>query len=448
MSSVAIEKENPILTGSITKQLLIFFFPIMMGSFFQQLYNTIDAFIVGNFVGAAALAAVGGSAALIVALVVGFFMGLSSGAGVIISQHYGAGDMKKVEAGIHTAYAFSVIGGIVMTILGVAFSEKILEMMNTPAETFGDSAIYLKIYFSGMLFVFIFNIGSGIMRAMGNSKMPLYFLIISSILNIILDLGFVLVFNMGVKGVAIATLIAQAVTAVLVTLYLMFNVPECPLQIKKIRMDKNLLKGQLRIGVPGGIQSTMYTISNMIVQTAVNGYGTMVVAGWIADGKIETFFWMFQGALGAAVTTFVGQNYGAGKKDRVYKSIRVAVILYMIMTAIFVSCFVAFRYPLISLFTDNAEAIEIGATMLKVITPGYFMFCFVEIFSGALRGMGDVLVPTIITLVGVCLLRIFWIWFVIPHTTGLYYIMILYPITWGVAGVLFIVYYLYKKRKL
>ncbi|MCR5271783.1 MAG: MATE family efflux transporter [Lachnospiraceae bacterium] len=442
------EKENPILTGNIWKQLLLFAFPIMIGSFFQQLYNTIDSLIVGNFVGADALAAVGGSSALIVNFIVNFFMGLSSGAGVIISQYYGAGDRKRVNDAVHTAYAFALCGGVVLTVVGVGLSANILALMDTPEDIFDASASYLRIYFFSLIFMFVFNMGSGILRALGNSKTPLYFLIVCSIINIVLDVIFVLGLGLGVSGVAFATLLAQVVSAILMTHHLMFKTKECRLNLRQVRFDTGILKSQLRIGIPGGLQSTMYSVSNMIVQTAVNGYGTMVVAGWTSDGKIETIFWLLESALGISITTFVGQNYGAGKKDRIVKGTRICLVMYFIMSIALSGLFIAFRYPLIGIFTDNSEAIEVGASMLLWISPFYVFFAFVEVLSGTLRGMGDVVIPTVMTLISICVVRILWVTFVVPHFPGLFYLYILYPITWGTGAIAFIIYYLYRKKKL
>jgi len=442
-----LDGDNPILTGNIGKQLLLFALPIMFGSFFQQLYNTIDSLIVGNFVGAAALAAVGGSSALIVNFIVGFFLGLSSGAGVVISQFYGAGNKEKVSAAVHTAYAFALVGGVVLTIVGVVFSPAVLKLMNTPTDILGDSTNYLRIYFLSLIFMFVYNMGSGILRALGDSKTPLYFLIVCSVVNIILDFVFVLFLNLGVIGVAVATFISQVISSILITYHLMRKTAEVRLDLRQVRFDTNILKSQLRIGIPGGINSTMYSISNMIVQTAVNGYGTMVVAGWTADGKIETIFWLLEGALGISITTFVGQNYGAGKKDRIVKGTRICLLMYMVMALTISAIFAIFRFPLIGLFAKNPEALSVGAQMLLWITPFYFLFSFVEVLSGTLRGMGDVVVPTVMTLISICVVRILWVAFVIPHFPGLFYLYILYPITWGTGALAFIIYYLYRKRK-
>jgi len=438
---------NRITEGVIWKQLLFFFFPILFGTFFQQLYNTVDMIVVGRFLGTEAVAAVGGSSAQILNLIVGFFTGLSAGAGVIISQYYGAEQRERVNDAIHTAYAFCLVGSVVFGGIGYFASPAILRMMNTPADIMAPSVLYLRIYFAGILFVFIYNIGSGILRALGNSKLPLYFLIICCFVNIFLDLLFVLVFGWGVAGVAIATLLAQAVSAVLVTVTLMRSTVLCEFHIKNIRFYGGILKAQLRIGIPGGLQSVMYSISNVLIQSAVNVYGTKTAAAWSASSKVEAIFWMISGAFSVAITTFVGQNYGAGKPDRVRKGTRVCLWMHQ-GTALFLCCMMLlFATPLFKIFITDPEVIEIGKVVIRGIVPYYVIFSFIEIYSSALRGLGDVLVPMMLTLGGICLLRIVWILVVLPFHNTLETIIFSYPLSWCVTGVLFIFYYAWKITK-
>ena len=264
--------QNQIIEGVIWKQLLLFFFPIVLGTFFQQLYNTADTIIVGRFVGKEALAAVGGSAAQIVNLVVGFFVGLASGATVIISQYYGAGDREHLNRSLHTAYAFSIVGSVIISVLGILLSPWILQIMNTPEDLMTDSILYLRIYFGGILFVFIYNVGSSILRAVGDSKRPLYYLIVCCVLNIILDVVLVLVFHLGVIGVAIATVFSQAVSAILVTLALMHSDDLYCLKLREIRFYKEALLSLILIGLPTGFQTIMYSASNMLIQASLNNF--------------------------------------------------------------------------------------------------------------------------------------------------------------------------------
>lgn len=439
---------NQITEGTIWKQLLFFFFPILLGTFFQQLYNTIDMVVVGRFVGKEALASVGGSSGQIVNLVVGFFTGLSAGAGVIISQFYGARNADGVNAGIHTAYAFSIAGSVIFMIFGLFFAPGILKFMNTPEELLASSSVYLRIYFGGILFMFIYNIGSGILRALGNSKLPLYYLIICCLVNIVLDLVMVLLLDLGVAGVAIATVIAQGVSAVLVTRALMKSEDIYRLELRKIRFHGNVLRLQLYLGVPGGLQSVMYSLSNIIIQSAVNVYGTDTAAAWAAQGKIDAIFWMISGAFGVSITTFVGQNYGAGKFDRIEKGVRTCLGMDQTASVLLSLLLFTFRRQLFGIFTNDEEVIRIGTGIMQMIAPYYVIFSFVEILSSTLRAVSDVIFPMLLTMFGVCLLRVLWIFLVVPLHPSLNTIVINYPVTWIVTAVLFILYYMYRKRLL
>lgn len=439
---------NQITEGIIWRQLLLFFFPIVFGTFFQQLYNTIDTVIVGQFVGKAALASVGGSATQLINLVVGFFTGLSSGASVVIAQFFGAKDERSVKESLHTAYAFSILGSIVISALGIGLAPQLLRWMNTPEELLADSTLYLRIYFAGILFVFIFNVGSSILRAVGDSKNPLYYLIACCFINIFLDLLFVIVFHLGVAGVAYATFLSQAISALLVTHKLMTSHSILTLKIRDIRLHKNVLKSQLWIGLPAGFQSVMYSISNVIIQAALNRFGTDTVAAWSAYGKLDAIFWMVSGAIGISITTFVGQNYGARKYDRVHKSVRICLGIDSIISVILIVFLMLFRVPLFRLFTQDPSVIRIGSDMLALITPCYIFFVFIEVLAGALRGMGDVMIPTLITLLGVCVLRLIWIAVVLQISPTVNAIIYSYPATWIATAVLFIIYYLYKKKRI
>lgn len=438
---------NQITEGIIWRQLLLFFFPIVFGTFFQQLYNTIDTVIVGQFVGKAALASVGGSATQLLNLVVGFFTGLSSGASVVIAQFFGAKDERSVKESLHTAYAFSILGSIVISALGIGLAPQLLRWMNTPEELLADSTLYLRIYFAGILFVFIFNVGSSILRAVGDSKNPLYYLIACCFINIFLDLLFVIVFHLGVAGVAYATFLSQAISALLVTHKLMTSHSILTLKIRDIRLHKNVLKSQLWIGLPAGFQSVMYSISNVIIQAALNRFGTDTVAAWSAYGKLDAIFWMVSTAFGISITTFVGQNYGAGKLDRIRKSTRVCLIMDALISAVLVIFLIAARKILFSLFTNDETVIQIGCEMLVLITPWYIVYVFIEVLAGALRGVGDVIVPVIITLLGICVMRIAWLIGVLKISPTISAIIFSYPVTWLLTALFFIGYYLYKQKK-
>ena len=438
---------NQITKGIIWKQLLIFFFPIVFGTFFQQLYNTIDTIIVGHFIGKSALASVGGSSTQIVNLVVGFFTGLSSGASVIIAQFYGARDERSVQESLHTAYAFSILGSIAISIPGILLAPHLLRWMNTPAELVRDSALYLRIYFAGILFVFIFNVGSSILRAIGDSKHPLYYLMVCCLLNIILDILCVVWLDMGVAGAAIATFFSQAASAALVTRKLMVSGGILKLSLKQLRFHANVLRSLLRIGMPAGFQSIMYSLSNVIIQSALNSFGTDTVAAWSVYGKLDAVFWMISGAIGISITTFVGQNFGARKYGRVKKSVRVCLGIDALISGVLVIFFLLLRNPLFRIFTNDADVIRIGCEMMALITPCYMFFICIEVLSGALRGIGDVIIPTLITLGGVCLFRILWLFGALQIRPTVNAIILSYPVTWLTTSILFILYYLYRKRR-
>lgn len=436
-----------ITEGVIWKQLLIFFFPILIGTFFQQLYNTVDAVVVGRFAGKEALSSVGGSSSQIINLVVGFFTGLSAGATVVMSQYFGARKQKELEEALHTAYAFAIWFGVLVGLFGIVLTPFLLEQMNTPPELIHDSVLYVRTYFGGLAFVLIYNMGSAILRAIGDSRRPLYYLIVCCIINIVLDLVLVLGLHLGVLGVAVATLLSQAFSAVLVTRALMYHTEEMKLKLKEIRIHKGMLGRMLRIGFPSGIQSSMYSLSNVLIQASLNSFGVDTMAAWSAFGKIDSIVWMINGAFGISVTTFVGQNFGAGKWDRVRKGTRVC--LWMTVGAEMVlSVLILFvgRY-LFGIFTSDTGVIEIGMRMVHTMAFAYWIFAFIEIYSGSLRAQGSVLVTTIMTLTGICLLRVIWVMFLVPNGS-LEQIIACYPVTWVVTAAAMIIYYFYKQKEI
>lgn len=438
---------NDITEGVIWKQLLIFFFPILIGTFFQQLYNTADAIIVGRYLGKEALSAVGGTTGTLINLLVNFFVGLSSGATVIISQYYGGERYEDVVDSIYSALGIAIVGGTILMVVGIAAAPTALTAMNTPEDIIGYSLIYIRIYFSGMIVNMIYNVGAGILRAMGDSKRPLYFLIISCMVNIVLDLLFVAVFKMGISGAAIATVISQFISAVLVLLVLRGDNKPYQIQLKKIHINKVKSEKIFRIGLPAGIQSVMYGISNILIQSCINTFGTNTVAAWTAYSKIDGLFWMTMGAFGVSITTFVGQNYGAGKIERVKKGVvQCSGISMFAAIALSFILYFSSKY-LFLLFTSDLVVIETGEKILKFLVPAYFTFVFIEILSGALRGMGDSLIPMIITGCGVCGLRIVWIISVVPFKNNVETILASYPISWAITSVLFIFYYNYFWKK-
>ena len=439
--------KNQITEGVIWKQLLFFFFPILLGTLFQQLYNTADTVVVGRFVGTKALAAVGGSTGQIVNLVVNFFVGLASGATVIIARYYGARDRIKLNNALHTAIALSIVGGIVTAVAGILLTPFLLQMMNTPADVIEGSTTYLRIYFAGIIFVFVYNIGSGILRAVGDSKRPLYFLIVCCFLNIFLDILFVVYLKLGVKGAAFATVISQAVSALLVILSLTKSVDIYRLRPNKIRFYKSLLIAIVTIGLPAGLQSVMYGISNIIIQTSLNSLGTETVAAHTAFAKIDAIYWMISGAFSVSIITFIGQNYGARKFDRMKKSIKVCLFMDLIASLLLTTVMMVAGPYLLRLFTSDQDVIEIGMQIIHIIAPSYALFIFIEILSSSLRGMGNVVIPMLMTCGGVCVLRILWIFLFVRTHLSVTTILMSYPISWGFTAVLFIIYFMFYQKK-
>ena len=441
------DERNQITEGVIWKQRLIFFFPIMIGTFFQQIYNTADSIVVGRFVGKEALAAVGGSVNQIVNLVVEVFVGLTSGASVIAAQFYGAKDRKNLNKTLHTSYAFGITIGCIVGVLGFFLTDTVLTLMKTPQELMADSRIYLHIYFCGMVFNIIYNMGASILRAVGDSKRPLYVLMVTCGLNIVLDIILVVVCRLGVMGVALATVSCQGISSALVTVLLMKENPLFQLKLREIRFYGASLKSVLRIGIPAALEATMYTIANLIIQVFVNELGTDTVAAWGTFAKIDAVYWMVVNAFAISITTFVGQNYGAGKVKRMRKSVGICLGMAYAGAFLVSGVLYALAAPLYRLFTTDAKVVQIGVDMMHFLLPSYFLYVAIGILSGALRGAGRVLVPMLLTCGGVCFFRIVWMFGVFPGYPGINTIMLSYPVSWGITAVLFIIYYIRRFPK-
>lgn len=434
-------KANGITEGSIFGQLLLFFFPILFGTFFQQLYNTADAVVVGRFVGKQALAAVGGTTSTLINLMVGFFVGLSSGATVVISQYYGAKKADKVHWAVHTSVAFSVIGGVLFMAVGLVGARWALTAMHTPEDVMDHAVTYIRIYFLGMVPNLLYNMGAGILRAVGDSRRPLYFLIGSCFVNIILDVVLVAVLRMGVAGAALATISSQLFSAILVILCLTRTQDMYKVEWRKIRIDSRMLQRIIRIGIPAGMQSVMYNISNIIIQAGVNNLGTDNVTAWATYGKVDGLYWMMINALGISVTTFVGQNYGARRMDRVRKGAGACMVIGVVLTAIVSTALYFCGYLFIELFTSDPQVQLISQSLIRFMVPTFITYITIEILSGTLRGVGDAWMPLIITGVGVCLVRVIWIIFALPHFNTILAAAFCYPMTWALTSAAFAVYY-------
>lgn len=434
---------NGITDGVIWQQLLVFFFPILLGTFFQQLYNTADAIIVGKFVGKESLAAVGGVTSILINLLVGFFVGLSSGATVIISQLYGGNRSDSLGQAVHTSAALALVGGGLMTVLSYCLLPGALRLMGTPIEVLGYAETYIKIYSMGMLPSLIYNIGSGMLRAIGDSRRPLYFLICACMVNILLNILLVVGLEMGVAGAALATVLSQVVSAALVVITLCRAPQAYRLKPREIRFYPGQLGRIIQIGFPAGLQSVLYSVSNIIIQTGINSFGTDVLAAWTAYGKIDSLFWMVVSAFGISITTFVGQNFGAQRYDRVKTSVRVCMLMTAAATVVLSAFLLLLGEPLFRLFSDDAQVIKDGLAMLHLLVPTYLTYICIEILSGAMRGAGDTVVPTLMTLTGICLLRAVWMIGVVPTHHELTTALLSYPITWVITSIMFVIYYLH-----
>lgn len=427
--------------GVIWKQLLALFFPLWFGTLFQQLYNTVDSVVVGRFVGKAALAAVG-CTGTVISLTVGIFTGIASGAVVVIAQQYGARQKERVHQSVHTAMLLGLIMGAFFMVVGYVTAPWFLQAMGTPGDTLADAELYLRVYCLGMIPNVVYNMGTGVLRAIGDSRRPLYFLIAASLCNIILDLVFVLAFDMGVLGVAVATILSQLLSAVLVVRSLMrANGEFYQLFLRRLRVEKQSLKAVLRMGVPAALQSVMYSVSNIVIQAAINDFGTDTVAAWTAYGKMDVIFWMTVSSMGLAITTFSGQNFGAGKIERLKQGVRVSVWMSMGMAVVLSAVLFVFAHPIMSIFTPDDEVLRIGVDMVRFLVPTYITYVLVELLAGAIRGAGQALAPTVISLFGVCALRLVWLLLAVPLHNTVYMVELSYPITWTVTSLSLAIYY-------
>ena len=432
-------ERQQITEGVIWKQLLIFFFPILMGTFFQQMYNTVDTIIVGRLVGTEALAAVGATGPL-VSMVNGFFIGVSSGATVVLSQAYGAGDRKGVSDSIHTGVALSLLLGVMLTAIGICLGGRVMGWMGTPENCMADATTYLRIYFAGSIGTVVYNMGAGILRAMGDSKRPMLFLMVTCILNVVLDLLFVAVLHMGVAGAALATVLSQMISAVL-PIVVLLRQKEDRLELRKLRIERSLLGRILRIGIPAGLQFVTFYFSNILIQSGVNSFGDITMAAWTAHGKTDALTWMVTGAFGVSITTFVGQNFGAQKYSRIRKGTWTCLAMGVVMVAALDALLLAFRTPILGIYTDNPEVIAVGSMVMLSIMPYEFLFMPIEVFAGTMRGVGNSLMPTLITGSCVCLFRVVWLMTAVRHWHSLKTLTLSYPLSWALAAAVFLAVY-------
>ena len=434
------KKKSRLMTeGSIWKSILLFSVPLILGNMLQQLYNTADSIIVGNFVGSNALAAVGSSGSPIF-LLIGFSQGIAVGAGVVVSQFLGAKDREGAHTAVHTSLALSAILGAILTVCGIAVSRALLTAMNTPAEVLEDAVLYMRLYFGGVLFSVVYNMTAGILNAAGNSRRSLIYLAWASVTNIVLDLVFIVIFRMGVAGGALATDISQLVSCVLSLRFLMRTPDDCQVTLSKIRLHKKMAARIIRVGLPTGIQNMVISFSNVLVQASVNSYGAAAMAGFAAYMKIDGFNILPVSSISMAATTFVGQNYGAGRLDRVKKGTWVTLAMGLVYTLATGALLLLGQDVIMHLFTNDETVVFFGEAAMHWFCPFYFLLSILHGLAGAVRGTGASVPPMVVLLVSLCLFRIVWIQWVLPLFPGIEGVFILYPVSWALGAGLMILY--------
>lgn len=427
--------------GNITRHLVNFALPLLLGNLFQQLYNMVDTWVVGNYVGNEAFSAVG-TVGPVINTLIGFFLGLSSGAGVVISQYYGAGREEKVRQAVHTALMLTLALGVVFTAAGIAMTPLMLQLMKTPAEVAPEQATYLRIYFAGVIGLLLYNMGSGILRAVGDSRRPFYFLVVSAVLNTVLDLLFVIKFHMGVEGVAYATIIAQAVSAVLTLWVLMGAEGGIRLELRALRFTWSVLRQIVAVGIPAALQMAITAFSNVFVQSYINYFGPDCMSGWTAYNKVDQLMILPVQSISMANTTFVGQNLGVGDTPRAKKGVRTSLWLSAAVTAVLLIPVLLFAPDLTAFFNSKAEVVSYGALLLRLLSPFYFFFCINQIFAGALRGAGNSQVPMWIMLGSFVVFRQIYLYIMANFISNeIIPIALSYPAGWFVCSVATLLYY-------
>lgn len=433
-------KQMSLTEGSITKGLILFAVPILLSNLFQQLYNSVDSMVVGNYVGSAALAAVGSTGSLI-NLLIGFFLGIATGTGVLYAMHYGAGDHPGLKKLIDCAMVLSVGVGVVISVLGIAFSRQMLVLMDTPDDVLDPANQYLRIYLAGTIITMIYNVGAGMLRAEGDSTRPLIYLVIGGVTNLILDLLLVAVFDMGVAGAAIATVAAQLVSAVLTVIRL--TKLDARYRFRPLRMELNALTmwDIIRISVPCGLQSSMFNIANLLVQAKINSFGTAAMAGVTAYTKLDGFIYMPMNAMALAISTYVGQNIGAGKFSRIRKGIRVAMLSSLGATLVLEAAVLLFSAPLLDLFTDEPDAKTYALQMMLYLAPCNWLFIPSDVLGGAIRGAGQAMKVTIISAVCICVFRVIWLIVTLHFDHNIRYVFLCYPTSWLLSSAAMGIFY-------
>lgn len=428
------------IEGKIWKKLLLFSIPLMMGSFFQQLYNTADSIIVGNYVGKEALAAIGATDNLINTFI-GFFMGLSTGAGIIISQYFGAKDEKNVQIAVNTTIGLTFVMSVICTVCALGFRTQMLKLMNTPAEVFVQADAYLRIYFLGVTGLLFYNMGAGILRAVGDSRRPLYFLIFSTVLNIVLDLIFVAGFSLGVEGAAYATVISQGASAVLVMIVLSRERASYRVVWNRIRLNPEMIGKIVRVGLPMALQSAVVSFSNVFVQSYINHFGVAAMAGWSAYGKVDKFCLLPIQSLSLGLMTFVGQNYGAKRYDRIRKGIRTGLTMCFGIAICMIILINLFAESLVSMFIQSPDVVKFGTLFIHIEMPFYLALCVNSVYDSTLRGIGMTKGPMLIMMTNSILFRQIYLFVVSRVSESMIPIVLGYPLGWILCSVMLVLYY-------
>ena len=446
MQSKSRSRQMDMLHGSLLDKILLFALPLAASSILQQLFNSADAAVAGRFAGSQALAAVGGNAP-VVGLIINMFVGMSVGANVIIANYIGQKREDKVHEAVHTVYVMAVLLGVIMLIAGQVIAKPILVLIHTPSDVINLATLYLRIYFCGMPCVMIYNFGAAILRSIGDTKRPLYCLLISGVINVILNVFFVVFCQLSVAGVAIATIIADTVSAVMVTVFLIRSNDSIKLNLKELTLKKEYVKKVVQIGAPAGLQGAVFSISNVCIQAGINGFGTAAIAGSAAALNFEYFTYFATNAFGQAAVTFVSQNYGARQFERCKKALLLSLFSGMIVTALMSVTFVIGRTPFVSIYTNDPAAIQYGIIRMGIVELFEFIACLYEIPGGALRGIGYSLLPAILTVFGSCGLRIVWIYTVFQKFHTYQVLMSVYLVTWIVTSILVLGAYFIVTRK-
>ena len=440
MRKLSLHKDVNMTEGVIWKQLLWFALPLLVGNLFQQLYNTVDSIVVGNFVGKEALAAVGSSDSIINTLI-GFFSGMATGAGVVISQYFGARDDENVQTAVHTTIALTFVLSVVFTILGVVLVQPMLHLMGTPDDVMPEATTYLTIYFAGVSGLMFYNMGAGILRAVGDSRRPLYFLIVSAIMNIVLDLVFVVVFHWGVAGVAYATIISQFASAILTMWTLTRETASYKIIWRRVRLTSWMLGKIVKIGLPSALQMAITAFSNVFVQSYINEFGSSCMAGWSSYGKIDKFCMLPIQSVSLSITTFVGQNLGANQVERAKKGSTVAFIMSLIMTVIIMIPIMIFATPLVALFNQEPEVLDYCTLFLRMMMPFFLCQCANQVYAGSLRGVGNTKAPMIIMMSCFIVFRQIYLFIISRLTESVIWVALGYPFGWILCSVIIYIYY-------